>query len=229
MAMPLISILAGIFMSPIVLALEFMGNKTFNPVIQNGYVVQAGDTLGGYPLFAPENDWVVSYMQMASTTGTADSVKQPIVTMVRFENGKLVVGQTITVTVGTSNGTRWMGEPCSGEKTIKINFVRGGLDRCATANIQSIPIDGDPTEILNVNFIETNQGGRLYQATFYIHYVNLGFTRSEVTDKSSEFNKKLKVWMGTFLESVVKAAAYEKPANAFAGVPSLSKVFDKAP
>jgi hypothetical protein len=220
----LILFLASI--SPVVKALDFIDNGQFNPLVKNGYKVQPGDTFWGYPIFAPDNDWFVTYTQMANTSGSADSVKQPIIAFARYEGGKFVIGQTITVTIGTSNGQRWMGEPCGGEKTIKINFVRGGLDRCATAEIQSIRIDGNQTDILSVNFLETNQGGRLYQATIIIHYLNLGFTNLEVTDRSSEFNKRLKDWMGRFLDSVVKAATYEKPINAFAGVPSLSTILN---
>lgn len=212
--------------SPVVKALDFIENGQFNPLVKNGYRVQPNDTFGGYSIFAPDGDWFVYYTQMASTTGSADSVKQPIIGLARYEGGKFVIGQTITVTIGASNANIWMGEPCGGEKTVKINFVRGGLDRCATAEIQSMRIDGNQTDILSVNFIETNQGGRLYRATIIIHYLNLGFTNLEVTDRSSEFNKRLKDWMGRFLDSVVKAATYEKPINAFAGVPSLSTILN---
>ena len=221
----LILFLASI--SPVVKALDFIDNGQFNPLVKNGYRVQPGDTFGGYPIFAPDNDWVVYYTYMASTTGNSDSVKQPIIGMARYEGGKFVVDQTITVTIGANSSTGWVGEPCGGDKTIKINVVRGRLDRCAAAEMKSIRIDGTQTDVLSVNFIETNQGGRLYRSTFVINYLNLGYTNLDVSDRSSDFNKKLKDWMGRFLDSVVKAATYEKPTNAFDGVPSINTILNR--
>lgn len=223
----IVFILIGASTSFKVLALDFIENGQFNPLAQKGYRVQTGDTFGGYPIFAPDNDWFIYYTYMASTAGNSDSVKQPIVAMARYEGGKFVVDQTITVTIGANSSRGWMGEPCGGDKTIKINIVRGGLDRCAAAEMKSIRIDGTQTDVLSVNFIETNQGGRLYRATFVINYLNLGFTSSEVADKSSDFNKKLKEWMGRFLDSVVKAATYEKPTNAFEGIPNITTILGR--
>ena len=45
--------------SPVVKALDFIENGQFNPLVQNGYRVQSGDTFGGYSIFAPDGDWFV--------------------------------------------------------------------------------------------------------------------------------------------------------------------------
>jgi hypothetical protein len=50
----------------------------------------------------------------------------------------------------------------------------------------------------------------------------LGFDYRTVTDKSNEFNKRLKEWMGKVLDGTVKAAGYGKPADAFKDIPTFT-------
>jgi hypothetical protein len=133
------------------------------------------------------------------------------------------MGQTITLTIqGNGSNSGWNGDPCAGEKIVKINFVRGRLDRCASAYIKTIRVGGVQTETLEINFLESNIGGRFYQSTLNINFDALGFNYQTVTGSSNEFNKKLKEWMGKFLEATVKAAGYDKPLNAFKDVPTFT-------
>ena len=203
--------------TPLAQALDFIVNGQFNSAVSKGYQVQTSDTFGGYSIFANDGDWRIYYSEMSSTTGGRRAMQQPWVGMERYdEHGRWVMAQRLSIVIdpnGSMNG--WSGEPCGGDKILKISIPRGRVDRCAASELKSIKIFGTDTEILRVTFTETNTGGRLYISTFDIHYGRLGLTRSEVADKSSDFNKQLKDWMDKFLDATVKAAGYDKPPDAF--------------
>lgn len=216
-------VLLGSMLFPIIAtALDFVSGNQLNPLISKGYKVQSNDTFGGYSIFAPDGDWIMYSTSMSQTTGGSGPLKQPWLGMERYQNGKWVMGQSITLTIQSGFSGGWDGDPCSGEKIVKINFVRGSLDRCAVAAIKPIRIGSVLTDTLEILFIESNMGGRLYMSRFNIHYENLGLTHSIVTDKSSEFNRRLKEWMGKFLDATIKAAGYDKPADAFKDVPTFT-------
>jgi hypothetical protein len=52
----------------------------------------------------------------------------------------------------------------------------------------------------------------------------LGLNYRTVSDKSSEFNTRLKDWMAKMLDATVKAADYSKPRDAFKDIPPLTEV-----
>jgi hypothetical protein len=213
----------AIFVSPLALALDFIVDEKFNPQAASGYRIESDDTFAGFPIFANDSDWVLDSTYMGATTGGTSSRKQPFIYMSRYENGGWLMGQTITLTIqGDGSNSGWNGDPCAGEKIVKINFVRGRLDRCASAYLKTIRIRGVQTETLEINFLESNLGGRFYQSTFNINFEKLGFDYQTVTSKSNEFNKRLKEWMGKFLEATVKAAGYDKPVDAFKDVPTFT-------
>ena len=215
-------LLASMLLTAAVNALDFVSGNQLNQLVSKGYKVQSNDTFGGYSIFAPDGDWIINNTSMSQTTGGSGPLKQPWVVMERYQNGKWVMGQSVTLTIQQGGGGGWLGDPCGGEKIVKINFMRGSLDRCAVAEIKSIRIGGVQTDTLEILFIESNTGGRLYKSTFNIHYENLGLTHSIVTDKSSEFNRRLKEWMGKFLDATIKAAGYDKPADAFKDVATFT-------
>ena len=93
--------------------------------------------------------------------------------------------------------------------------MRGGLDRCATSELATYKLLGNTEDVLRLSFIESNNGGRVYQSTFNIHYKNLGIPWASIVDKNSDFNKRLGLWMGNYLDSIVKVAGFDKPQDAF--------------
>ena len=214
--------------TPIAYALEFIVDGKFNSTVTKGYRVQIGDTLAGYPIFANDGDWRIFYSNMGgSTGGFSGRIRLPTIGLERYdENGKWVMAQTLMVNldqVGYELGG-WSGEPCGGEKIIKIIIIRtGSVDRCATSEIKSLKLNGVDTEMLRVAFTETNSQGRIYQAVFDTHFQQLGLTRSEVMDKSSAFNLRLKDWMDKFLTATVKAASFDKLPGAFKDVQTFAE------
>ena len=215
-------LLASMLFTTVVNALDFVSGNSLNPLVSKGYKVQSNDTFGGYSIFAPDGDWAMYSTSMLKTAGDATSLSQPWIGIERYQYGKWVMAQAITLTIQQNSAGGWLGDPCSGEKIVKINFIRGSLDRCAVAVIKPIRIGGVQTDTLEILFIESNMGGRFYKSTFNIHYENLGLSHSTVTDKSSEFNRRLKEWMSKFLDATIKAAGYDKPADAFKDVPTFT-------
>jgi len=210
-------------------ALEFIVDGKFNSTVSKGYRVQIGDTLAGYPIFANDGDWRIYYSNMGeSTQGILGRLRVPTIGLERYdENGKWVMAQILTVNLSLSGheASGWKGEPCGGEKIIKINIIRSGsVDRCATSEIKSLKLNGVDTEVLSVAFTETNTQSRIYRAIFNTHFQQLGLTRSEVMDKSSAFNLRLKDWMDKFLTATVKAASFDKPPEAFKDVQTFAEV-----
>lgn len=101
-------------------------------------------------------------------------------------------------------------------------MVRGIYDRCAASELATVRVGGVQTEVLKLKFTETNSGGRIYTSEFTIHFENLGFANSAVTNTSSEFNIRLKEWMTKFQDALVKASGFDKPSDAFKDVPKFT-------
>jgi hypothetical protein len=211
-----------ILFPPLAFALDFIADGKFNPQTTKGYWVQSTDTIAGYPVFAPDGDWKIYHTFMGEITYGQQRARQPFIHMERYQSGKWVMAQAISVNIDSLGASSWAGGPCDGYKIIKINVVRGQLDRCATSEVATVRVGGVQTEVLKLKFTETNSGGRIYTSEFNIHFENLGFTSSAVTNTSSEFNIRLKDWMTKFQEALVKASGYDKPFDAFKDVPKFT-------
>jgi len=226
--------------------LDFIANGQFNPAVSKGYKVETGDTIGGYTVFANDGDWKISYMFMGSTlmgdgpewrgpagffytswpSGQTGPLRRPEVGMERYdENGNWIMSQWVAVTIERAGGFggEWHGEPCGGEKIIRFNTIRSGADRCAASEVKTVKRSGLDTEVLRMTFAETNLYGRFYLSIFDINFAQLGITRSEVADKSSDYNRRLKDWMGKFLDATVKAAGLDKPPAAFKDIQTFAE------
>jgi hypothetical protein len=217
-----ILIILLILSSKIAFAVDFLVGEKFNPQTPKGYLIRQEDTIAGYPIFAADGDWKIYGNFMGQSTFGSQRLNQPFIYMERYQDYKWVMGQSISVSILGSGASSWSGDPCSGDKIIKIKVLRGGLDRCATSELKTIRIGGVQTETLEINFTETNSGGRLYQSKFNIHYENLGFSNSSVSNTASDFNKRLHEWMLKFQDALVKAAGFDKPADAFKDVPTFT-------
>ncbi len=203
-------------------ALDFVVDNKPNPQAENGYRVQNGDVISGHPIFTADGGWRFLSLDIGSTSGTARSVPMSTVVMGRMTKGAVTMVQYVVVASGGSDGNGWQGDPCSGEKIVKINKIRQRLDRCAAAQIESVRFGGKPTDALKIEFTESNAGGRFYQVGFYVAYEYMGLSYAAVTAKDGAFKLRLQAWMEKMLEAVVKAADYDKPANAYDAVPGFT-------
>ena len=215
-----------IFLMPLLigkaLALDFWAGDQINPLVEKGYKVKSDDTFGGYAVYAPEGDWRVYHHAIGYGMLRVTKIPMPRVAMSRFAGKNLLMTQEIQISTLPLSAGAWEGDPCAGSKIVKIIVPNGRHDRCAVAEIQKMKIGSIPTDTLKIMFIETNNNGRYYRTVFNIHFENMGYTRDEVSDPESDFNARLKAWMSQFLDGVVAAASYEKPGDAFNGVPTFA-------
>jgi len=209
-------------------ALDFIENEKPNASVAVNYVLDGKDTLGGYSIYAGENDWRYYYTFMGTVSCNGLMVNQPIVFFQRFTSGRFTANYLASVTLEGSSCNGWGGDPCGGDKIIKINRVRGRLDRCATSELTQLKVRDEMVDVLKLHFVETNSGSRLYENTFNISYKNLNIPVSAISDRYSDFNKKLSTWMERYLDAVVIAGGLGKLQNAFANIdPLFSFVFDE--
>jgi hypothetical protein len=204
------------------LALDFLAGDQINPLVEKGYKVKSDDTFGGYAVHAPEGDWKIYHHAFHYGMYGVTKIPMPRVSMSRVAGKNFLMAQWIQIATLPLSAGVWSGDPCAGSKIIKIMMPHGGHDRCAVAEIQSMKIGSVPTDTLKIMFIETNNNGRYYRTVFNIHFENMGYTRDEVSDPGSDFNVRLKAWMSQFLDGVVAAAKYDKPGDAFNGVPAFA-------
>ena len=154
-------------------AIDFISDGKINSQISTGYKIKSGDTIGGYPIFQTDGDWFLYYSDILKTTGGTGPLKQPIVGLSMYQGGKWLMSQMVTVTIEQSGGMGgWIGDPCEGDKIVKINFSRGSVDRCAAAEIENMRVAGSLIDTLKITFVESNTGGRLYKSTFNVGFEN---------------------------------------------------------
>lgn len=218
-------IIFTIFLHQFSLATELMDGKEFSSRMAKGYQIQAEDTLAGYPIYAVDGDWTIIRGELnrwADVKGR--TILRPFVGMERVVNGQWAMSHWLGVNAEQGQWRRIDAEPCRGEKIVKIDQLRGILDRCATAEMSTIRVAGESVDVLKLNFTEVNVG-RIYQSTFYVHPNQVGYKPAVMVDKSSDFNKKLEAWMNEYLKAMVKAANDDKMPDAFKGMRSISQTF----
>lgn len=204
-------------------AMELFEDGKFSAQAVSAYAMQPGDTLAGYAIFRPEPARLAR-TEIGSTTGGDHSLRMPYIVQVYEAPGRWFAVQTTTVTVGMNSTTGWGGDPCGGETIIKINRIRGRFDRCAIARLTPLALAGGDQTVLELKFTETNSGGRFYELVFLVNLVGNGITLDALTDEKGAVHAALKDWMGRMLDAVIVAAGYNKPGNAFDGVPPPWKV-----
>jgi len=216
-------IIFTIFLHQVSSAAELMDGKEFSSRMAKGYQIQPEDTLAGYPIYAVDGDWTIIRGELNRWTDVPGrTILRPFVGMERVINGQWAMSHWLGVNAEQGKWRRIDADPCKGEKIIKIDQLRGMLDRCATAEMATIRVAGESIDVLKLNFTEVNVG-RIYQSTFYVHPNQLGYKPSVIVDKSSDFNKKLEAWMNDYLNRLVKAANDDKTPDAFKGMRSISQ------
>lgn len=218
-----LAVMVSLLLSVHAAGTELFEDGKFVAEAVRGYQMQLGDTLGGYILYRPESS-TLARTDVTSTTGGDMSLRMPFVTQVYAPEGKWQAVQTTMVTLGSNSTRGWSGDPCGGEHIAKINRIRGHLDRCAIARFKPLDLAGGSQTVLELNFVETNSGGRYYELNFLINLVGLGVPVDVVADEKTVQHLALKAWMADMLNAVVVAAGYNKPANAFDGVAAPWKV-----
>ncbi|MDT8991313.1 hypothetical protein RQP54_10620 [Curvibacter sp. APW13] len=213
-----LSVLAWMLVSAHAGAMELFEDGKFVAQAQPGYAVAPGDTLAGSTIYRPAAA-LLSKSGIAKATGGMFDKPMPWAVLVYADDHHWDAIQTMVVSVGADETNAWLGDPCEGESIVKINRVRGRLDRCAVARFKPLDIGGQQQTVLQLVFVESNVGGRRYELHFLVNLMARGVpTLDLLADSQSKPHVAMRAWMGTMLDAVVSAASHGKPTNAFDGV-----------
>jgi hypothetical protein len=188
------------------------------------------DTVGGYSFYQGEGKWRMDDLKVSGTTG-AGNIQIGNVRMVQREGPAIFAIQGVATNLNESGDSRsWSGSPCSPGHLAIINQGRGREDRCMTVDVDELNAGGKPLTFIYIKITVTGSSGRYFASSLGINPELLGFKGttkadwSEVSLNSSPYKKafvgKVAEFGEKLLASSIRAANFDKPNDAFAGIPS---------
>lgn len=197
--------------------------------IKSGDLIQATDTIGGYPIYQDDGRWkFVSGKESSSSSG----IKMGSVLLDYAPNNYLLARQSLfaSVDAGGSNNS-WGGSPCSADHLIIRNKGRGKQDNCLTIDPKIVNLGTTPTVFLTIVLTNAGSNGRYYQLSLYVNADLLGVRNTSVGDWTKEeldskpYKKlsmdKLTAWAEQIQDASIKAFDFSKPQDVYANIPSL--------
>lgn len=178
-----------------------------------GQVFGHNDTISGYALPAFGRPMRLVSSKITPVPGSAAGNMRFIQTVFLNTDSKIKLITVFNVTDGSGEngrGVRWSGNSCTEpKKFIRINRIRGGLDRCGTAEIVERRISDKSETTLSVRFLESNEG-RYYSLNldFILGAVNL--LADDFKNAQSPSNLKLQKFIEDTLDNVVAAGSFNK-------------------
>lgn len=171
--------------------------------------LEAGATVGGYPIWGGEGKWRVFNVARRDSTGGSTQIPLGDVGLFQTEGKNVVALMTISANLSQGN-LRWMGEPCKRDDMLyKANLGKSVWeDNCVTinhiSNYASNPSGRDaellalfigqgissPPTILEVKFTRNGTSGNTLTTRLIINPEVLGFAReTEVNWARNPWNK----------------------------------------
>ncbi len=201
------------------------------PAFSMGQSIYSDDTMGGYQIYAGNGMWQFENASIGWSGGRADSIPMGVLRMTRWEGDQIAAVQTLVTNIRGNNGAYWSGNPCEGEHLTKRNRGRGRFDDCMRIDVVSLNVQYKTQTFLRVYTVQSNTGGRYYEASMQISAAYLGFPGTGLADwdsaavqvdpAKSEALAKLTRWAELYQEAAAEQMAYRKPADTFAAVPPL--------
>lgn len=214
----------------------FEGSKP--PVFTPGQLIQAGDQMGGYPIYLGNESWNLIDAQVTRSGGSAESIPIGHLQVALWRDGLAAI-QTVTANVGRNVSSHWTGEPCAGESLAKRNRARGRNDDCMRIQPESIPVNGKPETFLFVLTVQSQSDGRFYASNLGFNVKHLGFPGTTVAQWSASSVQsdaakvaaltKLTRWAELYQDGALTLMNYRRPNDAFAAVPALREVMALKP
>lgn len=171
--------------------------------------LEAGATVGGYPIWNGEGKWMIFNLARHDGTGGATQIPFGDVGLFQTEGKNVVALMTVSANLSQGN-LRWLGEPCKRDDMLyKANIGRSVWeDNCVTinhiTNYGNNPTgrDGElyvllvqqgispPPTVLQVTFTRNGTSGNTITTRVMINPEVLGFAReSEVSWGKNPWNK----------------------------------------
>lgn len=193
-------------------------------------------TIGGYPIFRGGWNWHVT-----SGKSTLTSTRLLTLGTVQMVSANANNRFAMIVTTASLNqaAVYYTAEPCKGSHLQAVNKGGGRSDNCMTIDAEALSIGSEHPLFLVLNVRNSQNSGRFYNITMYLPFQELGFPDAKASDwteqsftadtRKKEFIDKVSIWAQTLQTGVSQAIAYDKPQNAFAGVPPLADLLALAP
>jgi hypothetical protein len=200
--------------------------------IKSGDLIQATDTIGGYPIYQDDGGWKFVSGKESSSTGGQGPIKMGSVLLDYAPNNYLLARQSLfaSVDAGSANNS-WGGSPCSMDHLVIRNKGRGRQDNCLTIDPKIVTMGTNPTVFLTIVLTNAGSNGRYYQLSLYVNADVLGvrgtglgdWTKEELEAKpyKKEAMDRLTVWAEQLQDASIKAFDFSKPQDVYAKMPRV--------
>lgn len=199
--------------------------------IKAGDYIQAGDTVGGYPIVQNDGNWKFTSGKASTSDGGNDPVKMGYVQLDYYASGYLLARQNVAVNTGPGTNSSWGGAPCSPNHLVVRDKGHGRQDNCMTIDAQAVTAGTTSITFLNVVLTNTGNNGRFYRIIFSINADLLGERNTGTGDwtadqlKAKPYKKeaiaRLTAWAEQVQDASIKAFDYSKPTYVYNRLPSF--------
>lgn len=208
--------------------------------IEKGATVALHSTLAGYPIYGGDGGWkfLRSSAGESSAIGDAQAVGMVSLHLEQVEpDGNWFAAMFTRVNSNFAGHNQyWTGSPCKGEFTYVVDKGVRTDDNCQTLKAVSFKSGTSDKVYLSLLFTHTASAGRRILMELRLNPELLGFRQTTTSSWSAEsvaespakkkFIERLKQF-GAKLQSANQAAlSYDKPKDAYAGVPSYRTLLD---
>jgi len=208
-----------------------MSEDLFSSSVDNEFnssaSISSQTTIGGYPLYIGGRHW-----RILNGRSFKNNINHPIgeVRLISPKDGKFFaqINYTVSLAQGRSH---FVAEPCKGNHLAKNNNGGGYHDDCMTINMDQGMISGKNTVMFKIHVTNSHNDSRLYDMFIYFNLEHFGFNDPSIHDWTEELVArnptkkkaidKLSIWAIQLQKGVAKAIGFQKPSDAFDGVPPI--------
>jgi len=192
-------------------------------------------TMGGYPIFRGGRTW-----RVVAGSSTENNVHVRLGSLTAISPiGNAFFAETHTLVNLSQANAYFLAEPCKGSHLVAVNQGGRQYDNCMTIDTVFSAVGKESQTLLDIRVRNSQNGSRIYGLVLFLSLKQLGFPDSRPSDWTEqslaadpvkkEFIAKLSTWAQKLQTGVNQAIGYDKPQDAFAGVPPLADVLALAP
>lgn len=185
-------------------------------------------TMGGYPIFRGGRTW-----RVVAGSSTENNIRIRLGSLTAISPiGNAFFAEAHTLVNLSQANAYFLAEPCKGSHLVAVNKGGRQFDNCMTIDAVSSAVGKESQTLLDIRVRNSQNGSRIYGLGLFLSLKQLGFPESQPSDWTEqslaadpvkkEFIDKVSAWAQKLQTGVNKAIGYDKPQDAFAGVPPLT-------
>lgn len=190
-----------------------------------------GSTIGGYAIFNGDLSWKIISTEV--TTNNSDTRFGGVQLIGPIANSYFAEMWLRTNLTQASENVYYTGDPCatSSPPLFKVNKSAGKLDNCLFIRPHQVSLGNRELTALFIKVRNTQSNSRLYDLGLLMDPSHLGFPNTTMADwtldavasdpRKKEFLGELAAWSEKLQDAVNLAIGFDKPQNAFDGVPAI--------